>query len=99
MNGEEAAVGQRRVRWLVSGRVQGVSFRYFTRQNAQRLGLAGWVRNRPDGTVEAVVEGPENVLADLRREIQQGPPMARVLGIEETVAPTGELPSLFEIHF
>ena len=58
-------------RVLIEGYVQGVGYRWFARRAAQRLGLSGWVRNRADGTVEALVSGPpdavEVMLADLRR--------------------------------
>jgi len=65
----------------VSGRVQGVGFRYFTRQAAQRLQLTGWVRNEYDGAVRFVAEGPREVLERLLITIKQGPPMSRVDGI------------------
>ncbi len=71
-----------RQRVLVRGRVQGVFFRDTVRNAAEREGVSGWVRNRPGGTVEAVFEGaPEAVrrLVDVARE---GPPGARVEGIE-----------------
>jgi acylphosphatase len=50
-------LARKRIRAVVQGRVQGVFFRAYTQEEAQRLGLVGWVRNRPDGTVEAVAEG------------------------------------------
>ncbi len=49
--------GKKRTHVIVEGRVQGVFFRAYTREEAEKLGLTGWVRNRPEGTVEAVVEG------------------------------------------
>jgi acylphosphatase len=81
----------RRVHVLVSGRVQGVFFRGATHAKMRSLGLSGYVRNLPDGRVEAVVEGDdarvEQALAFLRR----GPPHARVDGIEaRDEPPTGE---------
>ena len=53
----DASADARRVRVIVRGRVQGVAFRYYTAEQARRAGVAGWVRNRPDGSVEAVFEG------------------------------------------
>ncbi|HUF75562.1 MAG TPA: acylphosphatase [Longimicrobiales bacterium] len=62
----------------VSGRVQGVGFRWWTRRTAQRLGLGGSVRNLPDGTVEVHAAGPADVVARLEAALQEGPPGARV---------------------
>lgn len=62
-----------RLHAIVEGRVQGVGFRYFTQERAVFLGLTGWVRNRWDGTVELVAEGPTADLETLLRTIQRGP--------------------------
>ena len=62
----------------VLGRVQGVGFRYFTERTARSLGLVGWVRNRPDGSVEVYAEGPADRLDALRSRLHDGPPLARV---------------------
>jgi acylphosphatase len=59
---------------LVSGRVQGVGFRYFTSQVAREIGLVGWVRNLPDGRVEVLAFGSEDQLADLMEDLAVGPP-------------------------
>ena len=81
-------------RYVVTGRVQGVGFRYFTQRLAAGLGLAGFVRNRLDGGVEVVAVGPEEVLGELERALWQGPPFARVDRLErspaelETVGPS-----------
>jgi acylphosphatase len=66
----------------VSGRVQGVFFREATRQTASRLGLSGWVRNLPDGRVEAVFEGDASAVEQAIRFVREGPPMARVSSVE-----------------
>ena len=66
----------------VTGRVQGVSFRYHTVQQAERLGLTGWVRNHHDGSVRLEVQGPEGVISDLVRWLHEGPPHARVDGVQ-----------------
>jgi acylphosphatase len=62
----------------VHGRVQGVNFRYYTQLNAQALNLTGWVRNRPDGAVEVVAEGPRSALEQLLAFLYEGPSHARV---------------------
>ena len=72
------------VRWIVSGRVQGVSYRYFTQQAARRLQLTGWVKNLADGSVEVQVAGDSEVLERLRQQLQDGPRFARVDHIDET---------------
>lgn len=67
----------------ISGRVQGVGYRHFTRQNAQNLGINGWVKNMRDGTVETVLSGsPKNVETMIKR-LQEGPISARVDTIKE----------------
>ena len=66
------------VRSLISGRVQGVGYRYSTQKKAMALGLAGWVRNLPDGRVEAVVEGDPAQVTSLVKWFQSGPPAAVV---------------------
>ena len=67
-----------RLHAVVRGDVQGVGFRYFVQRSAQQLGLAGWVRNNDDGSVELVAEGQRDALEQLKRALQQGPRMARV---------------------
>lgn len=66
----------------VTGRVQGVSFRWHTVQQAERLGLAGWVRNHDDGSVRLEAQGPEAAVAELVRWLHEGPPHARVDGVQ-----------------
>jgi acylphosphatase len=66
------------VRIIVKGRVQGVWFRAWTQQEAQKRGLSGWVRNRMDGSVEALFYGPKNVVNDMMEACWNGPPSARV---------------------
>jgi acylphosphatase len=74
------------VRFIVSGRVQGVFFRASTRDEALRLGLRGHARNLADGRVEVVARGDDSALADLERWLQVGPPLARVTGVERLAA-------------
>jgi acylphosphatase len=79
-----------RYRVVVRGYVQGVWFRESCRRHALDLGLAGWVRNRNDGTVEAVFEGPEPDVARAVAWCRVGPPAAEVTGIDVTAEePTG----------
>ena len=62
----------------VSGRVQGVGFRWFVVEEARRLQLSGWVRNRPDGKVEIAASGSADALAELESAVTDGPPGAQV---------------------
>ncbi|MBL8603039.1 MAG: acylphosphatase [Myxococcales bacterium] len=64
------------------GRVQGVFFRATTQREARRLALTGWVRNRPDGSVEVVAEGDDDTLRDFVGWVQRGPSSARVDRVE-----------------
>ena len=73
-------------RYIVRGRVQGVGFRWFVDHEARQLGLAGWVRNNIDGTVELLAMGTEQQLATLKRRLQQGPRAARVDEVQELPA-------------
>jgi acylphosphatase len=73
----------RRRRVVVHGRVQGVFFRGSTVERAREVGVNGWVRNRPDGTVEAVFEGSAEQVAEMIRYCREGPPWARVERIQE----------------
>ena len=68
----------KRLEAVVSGRVQGVSFRYYTQRKAMEFGVVGWVRNESNGTVRLVAEGPEESLQPLLEFIKQGPPYAQV---------------------
>ena len=72
---------RRTVRYLVSGRVQGVFYRASAASAARRLGLAGWARNLPDGRVEVVADGEAEALAELSDWLWKGPPAAVVDGV------------------
>ncbi|MFQ5784091.1 MAG: acylphosphatase [Alphaproteobacteria bacterium] len=72
------------VRVRIEGGVQGVGFRYWTIDQAVALGLDGWVRNRGDGSVEAVFAGPEDVVRDMIERCRRGPSFARVTGVTES---------------
>jgi acylphosphatase len=75
------------LRYLVSGEVQGVGFRWFVARHARALGLSGYARNLPDGRVEVVVAGPEVALPDLEELLRAGPAYARVDNVERSDAP------------
>lgn len=79
--------GTRRVRVVVSGRVQGVYFRATCAREAEDAGVSGWVRNRSDGRVEAVFEGRSDAVARMVAWMRHGPPDARVDTVEETEEP------------
>ncbi len=72
----------------VTGRVQGVSFRWYTVQQSDRLGLTGWVRNHDDGSVRLEVQGPPSAVDELVRWLHEGPPHARVDGVQEDAVET-----------
>lgn len=75
-------MGAMTCRYLVSGRVQGVGYRYFTAREARGLGVTGWVRNLPDGRVEVLAMGETGQLEALLGRLWQGPPLSRVLDVE-----------------
>jgi len=69
------------IHMVISGRVQGVWYRAWTQKTATQLGLIGWVRNRSDGTVEAVFSGPAATVGEMVKLCRKGPVLARVTGI------------------
>ncbi len=82
----------------VSGQVQGVFFRDSTRERAEQLGLTGWVRNLPEGRVEALFEGPSERVREMIRWCEQGPPHAAVEDVDtEFETPQGDLKA-FEVR-
>lgn len=83
-------------RLLLSGRVQGIGFRDWMMTRARRLGLAGWVRNRHDGTLEALVAGDAPAVEELLRACRRGPPMAEVDDIFEEFAEPPAEPGFFK---
>ena len=70
------------VRVRIAGRVQGVGFRYYTLREARRRGVNGWVRNRSDGTVEALLQGTQDAVDGLVAWARTGPPSARVSDVQ-----------------
>jgi acylphosphatase len=79
-------------RLLIEGRVQGVGYRDWMVGTARRLGLHGWVRNRQDGSVEALVAGPSDIINALLAACRDGPPAARVRAINATPADHPDIP-------
>jgi acylphosphatase len=82
---------------LIRGRVQGVGFRWFVREQGRLLGVRGWVRNRPDGTVEVSADGDVTALNALKARLQVGPPGAVVAELEELEGSADALPNQFTI--
>jgi len=81
----------KRVHLRIEGLVQGVFFRANTREEAQRLGLNGWVRNMPDGSVEAVIEGEASRVDQMIQWCHEGPPMSKVSRVDVSMEePQGE---------
>jgi acylphosphatase len=76
----------------LSGRVQGVGFRWFVRERARREGLAGWVRNNADGTVEIAARGDDEAVGRFSESIRQGPPGAKVERVDSLEAVDTDFP-------
>ncbi len=74
------------LRLVIRGRVQGVGFRYWMTREAERRRLNGWVRNLPDGSVEALVSGPDAVVQDMIEASRRGPRLSHVDSIEQSPA-------------
>ena len=87
----------RTARVIIRGRVQGVGYRDWTERHARMLGLNGWVRNRPDGTVEALFAGPSAKVASMLSDALHGPSLAQVSAVEE-VAVGDEAPATGEFQ-
>ena len=85
-------------RFVVRGRVQGVGFRWFVEREARILGIAGWVRNNADGSVEVLAMGPRDQLLGLKSRLRSGPRAARVDEVEEVEAKAVEGLTTFRIE-
>jgi acylphosphatase len=84
------------VRVLIEGRVQGVGFRYWTERVARELGLTGWVRNRRDGSVEALFAGSAEAVGEMLDRARDGPPSAAVASVR-ILEENADTPVGFEI--
>lgn len=93
---EESFDGESRVGMEITGRVQGVGFRWWTRQKAEALGVRGTVRNRRDGAVEVHLAGPPDRLEEMEARLRKGPASARVEAVRR-IEPADSLPDGFEI--
>ena len=91
--------GVRRLHIRVGGRVQGVGFRYFTQREARRLGLAGYVRNMPDGDVEMEAEGPAEQVEALAEAVRRGPAGSDVRDFRSDDRPPRRGEPDFEVRF
>lgn len=89
----------KRVRVIIRGRVQGVGFRYFTQREGERLGLVGWVKNLPNGDVEAEAEGDEAQIDAFVEAIRRGPPASRILNYQINEIPANHRDVGFDIKF
>ena len=85
-------------RFLVRGRVQGVGFRWFVEREAHLLGIAGWVRNNHDGSVEVLAQGTRDQLSGLHSRLREGPRAARVDDVEVSPAQPAEGKNSFRIE-
>src|SRR6202142_3857853 len=95
MSTEKAAEA---LRFVVRGRVQGVGFRWFVEREAHILGIAGWVRNNADGSVEVFAQGTRDQLSGLKSRLREGPRAARVDAVEVSEASTAAGVSSFRIE-
>ncbi len=89
----------KRIHAKVTGRVQGVFYRASTRDVAKSLGLTGWVKNMPDGSVELEAQGPEDKIEKLIVWLNQGPPYSRVENVSVTELPAKEEEGDFVVDF
>jgi acylphosphatase len=80
-------VSETAARWIVSGRVQGVGFRWFAVRLAEEIGVSGWVTNLPDGRVEVVARGTVEALSRVEEGLRTGPRGARVESVEKSDIP------------
>lgn len=86
-----------RIHVAVRGRVQGVGFRWFAREAARGLDVSGWVKNRPDGSVEIAAEGSSGAIERLRAALGDGPPGASVASVDDLGPVADALPRPFSI--
>lgn len=87
------------IRVRITGRVQGVAYRAWAQGEAERLGLTGWVRNEPDGSVAALVIGPDQAVSDMLDAFWRGPRLANVIDVDAEPSESGERPDRFHIAY
>ena len=85
------------VRCLIAGRVQGVWFRASTKEKAMELGVCGWVRNLPDGRVEALLQGEAEAVEALKKWLWRGPTLAQVVDVQSEMVEIPEI-QIFEVR-
>jgi acylphosphatase len=90
---------QKRIQAVVKGRVQGVGFRYFTRDRARAYGLSGWVRNLPDGSVEFEAQGEAETVDAFILEIKEGPALSNISAMTINELSLDETEKGFEVRF
>ncbi|MCX7591797.1 MAG: acylphosphatase [Kiritimatiellae bacterium] len=90
---------RKRVHLIIEGRVQGVCYRMYACEEAERLGVRGWIRNLPDGRVEAVAEGDEAAVDKFVAWCHQGPPHAKVVNVTVEIQPAGNEFKFFTIRY
>ena len=88
-----------RAQVFVTGRVQGVGFRAFVYRQAELQSLTGWVRNVVDGRVELEVQGPKNVVDNFLRDVERGPTLSSVTGVEVSWVSLSQKDASFEIKY
>ena len=86
-------------RFIVTGRVQGVGYRYFAIRAAADCAVTGYVRNLPDGSVEAVAEGPMKAVETFKRKLEQGPSFASVINVIEADIPPSGRYTRFDVEY
>jgi acylphosphatase len=99
MGSQASGRKKKRIRAIVKGRVQGVGFRYFTRDRALVYGLTGWVRNLPDGSVEFEAQGAAENIDAFAAAIREGPGLSQVTDMSVNDLPLEESEKGFEIRF
>jgi acylphosphatase len=92
-------MAQRRIAITVTGRVQGVGFRYFTQEAAESLGVTGWVRNGWSRTVEVEAQAEPHTLALFCERLREGPPLSHVADLDEQEIPVTANDTGFEIRY
>jgi acylphosphatase len=83
----------------VTGRVQGVCYRFFCQEMAEALSLTGWVRNLPDGSVEMEVQGKKPYIESLSKKLNEGPPLARTIDVQKNEIPVIDKEDSFMILY